>query len=310
MQTVNKKNNILIIDDSEVNIQILSRILCQEYEVITANNGQEGLKLAKLHAPDVIILDIVMPKMDGYETITALKNSDQTKRIPVVFVTGLTNADDEGKALALGCADYITKPFCEEVVRLRIDNQISILNQMSTIEYLCSIDQLTGIPNRRSLDERLYTEWKRAARDQTQFSVLLVDIDDFKICNDIYGHLQGDVVLQTVAEIIATTVRRPADFAARWGGEEFIVLLPKTTSDGAMAVAEKIRTDIEKKTIEFKDGQSTNVTVSVGVTSHIPTNKCSVLSFLHCADSALYQAKEDGRNLVRYLPHPDSEALL
>jgi len=194
--------------------------------------------------------------------------------------------------------DYISKPFNEEIVKLRVNNQIRILDYIDTIEQLSQTDQLTGLNNRRSFDERLYSEWKRTARDGLNISLLLIDIDHFKKINDTYGHLHGDVVLQKVANTIAGSLRRSSDFSARWGGEEFIVMLPNTNTDGAVIVAEFIRKNIEGLTVVFPDEQSTTVTVSIGVCASEPTVDCSVDDLLQGADSALYAAKEGGRNRV------------
>jgi len=293
-----EKRSILIIDDSESNIMALTKILSSEYNINIAKNGLEGIEIAKKESPDIIILDIIMPKMDGFETITALKKSVQTRKIPVIFITGLSKPKDEEKGLALGAAEYISKPFSPEIVKLRVRNQISILTYIQKIESLSSTDQMTGLPSRRSFDERLYSEWKRAMRDKTEVSLLLVDVDNFKKVNDTFGHLQGDIVLQSVAKVIARVPSRPADYTARWGGEEFIVLLPSTDSKGATYIAEQLRRKIDEMTISFSDGQDAKVTVSIGVNSHKPKKGCSVDDFLNRADKALYKAKDEGRNKV------------
>jgi diguanylate cyclase (GGDEF)-like protein len=236
--------------------------------------------------------------MDGFDTIVALKKAISTRYIPVIFITSLSKPEDETKGLLLGGSDYITKPFNPEVVRQRVKNQIRILEYIKQIEQLSRIDQLTGLPNRRSFHERLLSEWKLAIRENTSISLLVLDLDHFKNCNDTFGHLMGDTVLQKVAKIIDAITKRPTDFSARWGGEEFIVLLPKTDSNSAQAVAELIRSSIEQKTITFHDGSSTKVTISIGVNTHIPTKNCSLNDFLHYADDALYTAKRNGRNNV------------
>lgn len=293
-----KKHNILIIDDSEFNIAVLLRILGSSYSVSIAKSGIEGIEIAKKLNPDVIILDIIMPGMDGFETIAVLKKNASTSKIPVIFISGLSKTEDEEKGLALGGADYITKPFSTEIVKLRVRNQILMLEYIRTIEELGRIDQLTGIPNRRSFHERLFIEWKSAIRDSALISILIMDIDNFKMINDTFGHMMGDVVLQKVSKAIKDSIKRPTDFIARWGGEEFIVLLPSTATDGAFFVAESIRKSVEDVEIIFMDGRSTKVTMSIGLNTHQPTNECVVNSFLHDADSALYEAKANGKNNV------------
>jgi len=293
-----KKHTILVIEDSELNIAKLRQILDTDYDVVVARCGYEGIETAKNIIPDVILLDIILPDIDGFETITILKKTVATRKIPVIFITGLTKTEDEGKGLRLGGVDYITKPFCVEVVKLRVQNQIRMLDYISTIEQLSRIDQLTGLHNRRSYHERLISEWKLAIREGSTISVLIMDIDHFKACNDTFGHLHGDIILQKVAKVISKSAKRPTDFVARWGGEEFIILLPKTESEGALIVAESVRKSVENATITLNDGRSTSVTISIGVNTHTPTQECAVYDFLHRADKAMYRAKEEGRNRV------------
>jgi diguanylate cyclase (GGDEF)-like protein len=272
--------------------------LGKDYTIYTATNGINAIAKAKDYNPDLILLDILMPEMDGYQTLSEIKKCEEIRRIPVVFITGLDSDEDEEKGLSLEAADYITKPFSAMIVKLRIRNQIQIVNQLRTIARLSMIDQLTDIPNRRNFDERLFLEWKHSAREQTQISLLVIDVDRFKNVNDIYGHQQGDIVLQVIAKVITKSFRRPSDFAARWGGEEFVVMLPNTPLDGAMEIAEKIRTDIENEKITFKDGIEINVTVSIGVNTLIPSKETSIDSFISAADKALYAAKDAGRNRI------------
>jgi len=294
-----KKHSVLLIDDSDTNTEALSRILSPELNVYKAKNGRTGIELAKELSPDVIILDIIMPEIDGFETITALKRSVQTRKIPVVFITGLSNVRDEERGLELGGADYITKPFSSGVVKLRINNQIRIQNYITTIKKLSKEDQLTGLANRRSFDERLVSEWKRAVREKSFLGIMIIDIDRFKSVNDTYGHLQGDYALQVVSRVIDRCIKRSSDFVARWGGEEFIALLPKTDPIGAAAIAEKVRKAVEAEPIDFFDGRSTRLTLSIGINSTIPSLESSVDAFLQGADESLFRAKADGRNTVR-----------
>jgi len=295
---VEKKNTLLIVDDENMNLKVLTNILGSSYTIYTATNGISAIEKAKEYTPDLILLDILMPEMDGYETLSEIKKCEKIKKIPVIFITGLSSDDDEEKGLSLDAADYITKPLSAKIVKLRVRNQIQIINQMRTIEHLSMIDQLTNIPNRRSFDDRLNMEWKQAIREQTPISLLIIDMDEFKNINDTHGHQQGDIVLQKVASIFPLSFRRPGDFAARWGGEEFIVLLPNTSIDGALDVAEKIRADIENTKITLDDGKIIGVTVSIGVNSIVPVQDSSINAFISSADKALYAAKETGRNKV------------
>ena len=293
-----EKNSLLIVDDEKYNIVALNQILSPEYTVYAAKSGQDAIEIANEHLPDVILLDILMPEMDGYEVIAALKSSPKTRDIPVIFITGLSDAPDEEKGLHLGAADYISKPFSTAIVKLRIKNQIQTLNYIHTIELLSLMDQLTNIPNRRSFDERLHLEWGRAIRDETPISILILDFDNFKEYNDIHGHKQGDKALQGVAKILMQELKRAVDFVARWGGEEFVVLLPNTDRDKALIIAERMRASIEATQIPLPDGQTSKITISIGVNAKIPAPIDSADDFLYHADKALYAAKNGGRNRV------------
>ncbi|MDR0290030.1 MAG: diguanylate cyclase [Treponema sp.] len=293
-----KKNTLLIVDDEVMNLKFLTYILGTDYTIYTATNGANAIEKAHELMPDLILLDILMPGMDGYETIASLKEHEKTKDIPVIFITGLSSAEDEEKGLALDAADYISKPFGAMIVKLRVRNQIKIVNQIRTINHLSMIDQLTNIPNRRSFDERLRTEWNRAIRDHVSIGLLMMDVDKFKNYNDTYGHQQGDVVLQTVARVFEHSAKRPGDLAARWGGEEFVVLLPNTFLDGAMNLAEHIRSEVEASVVPCANGLTTKVTISIGVNAQEPVLGSSVDAFISNADKALYEAKAQGRNRV------------
>jgi diguanylate cyclase (GGDEF)-like protein len=293
-----RRNSILIVDDENSNILSLTYILGSEYVIFAAKSGKKALEAAEKHRPDVILLDIIMPEMDGYATITSLKSLSITQSIPVIFISGLNNIVDEEKGLALGAADYISKPFVPGIVKLRVKNQIRMINQLRTIEILSLVDQLTSIPNRRSFDNRFNLEWIRAIRERTYISLLMVDVDMFKLYNDTYGHQQGDVVLQVVAKTITDSLNRPGDFAARWGGEEFVVLLPNTDGAGALHIAEIIRKNVSEEIIRCADGTGTKITVSVGTNTQMPERNELGEVFIAGADRALYTAKQTGRNRV------------
>ena len=292
------KNSILIVDDEKSNLLYLYHILGEEYMIYTARDATEAIARANEYIPDLILLDIIMPGMNGYEVLATLKKPGITEDIPVIFITGLSSSKDEMKGLDLGAEDYITKPFSDAIVKLRVRNQIKMVNQMRAIERLSMVDQLTDIPNRRSFNQRIDLEWRRATRDRSPISIMMIDVDKFKIFNDTYGHQQGDIVLQTVANILQQTLKRPGDLAARWGGEEFAVLLPETDLNGALTIAEIIRANIEATVIPCRDNTSTSVTISIGVHTQIPSQSDSIDNFIFKADQALYTAKETGRNKV------------
>jgi diguanylate cyclase (GGDEF)-like protein len=293
-----RKNILLIVDDEEMNLKMLTHILGPYYTIYTADSGANALTQAREYMPDLVLLDILMPEMDGYETLAELRKNEKTQSIPVVFITGLDSIEDEEKGLSHNAVDYISKPFSAAIVKLRIRNQIQIINQFRTINHLSMFDQMTNIPNRRSFDGRLRVEWNRAVREHMPISLLMIDVDKFKNYNDTYGHQQGDIVLQTVAKIFSQAAKRSGDIAARWGGEEFVVLLPNTMMPGALDIAERIRADVEAVIIPCTDGSTTKVTVSIGVNTQTPVHGNSIDVFISNADKALYEAKARGRNRV------------
>ncbi|MDR0305083.1 MAG: diguanylate cyclase [Chitinispirillales bacterium] len=296
---ITPKNSILIVDDEKTNLMALNHLLHEKYTVYTAKDGRTAIERVKEYLPDLVLLDVIMPEMNGYEILAEIRKLDgKIKEVPVIFITGLSDSENEEKGLLSGAADYIGKPFSSAIVKLRVHNQLQIVNQMRIIERLSQIDQLTGIPNRRSLDNQMFVEWGRAVRENIPIGFLMIDVDKFKTFNDTYGHQHGDVVLQTVAKILTHTLKRSGDFAARYGGEEFSVLLPNTDIDGVTDIAEQIRKAIEKESIPCKDGSITNVTISIGVHSLEPSQNDTIQSLIAKADEALYAAKNTGRNKV------------
>jgi len=293
-----KEYTILITDDEKMNVDILGSILSPVYNLLISKNGPRALELAREHVPDLILLDVIMPEMSGFEVITKLKESDVTSKIPVIFITGLTSFEDEEKGFFLGAVDYITKPFNKAIIKARVNTHIKIADQMRTIERLGLIDPLTRISNRRGFEDRLNMEWRRALRERTPISILMVDVDKFKNYNDTYGHQQGDAALKAFAAISTEMIKRSVDFAARWGGEEFVILLPGIDIDGAAEVAERVRSNVEASVIPTEEGTETKITVSIGVHSVIPGIDTHTADFISKVDQALYTAKESGRNRV------------
>ena len=296
MADTKKEFTILIVDDEKTNLDILGSILSPAYNLIISRSGTRALELAKESQPDLILLDVLMPDMTGFEVIEKIKESEITARIPVIFITGLSSDEDEERGFFLGAVDYITKPFNKAIVKARVNTHIRIVDQMRTIEKTGLVDMLTKIANRRGFEERLNVEWNRALREKTPISILVMDLDDFKNYNDTYGHQQGDVALKAFADTASKSLLRGVDFAARWGGEEFVILLPGTNVDGAEEIAERVRKNIEELVIPADDGTKTKITVSIGVNSIIPTTTSLTKDFIEKADQALYKAKETGRN--------------
>jgi len=293
-----KKFSILVVDDEKSNIDVLNHILKEKYKLFIAKGGESAIKIARENVPDLILLDIIMPDMSGFEVLTQLKKSDLTSGIPVIFITGQDSKEDEIKGLTLGAVDYITKPFHNVIVEARIRTHMRIVEQMQIIERMSIMDELTELPNRRYFNDQLTREWGRAIRETASISLLIIDVDKFKVYNDTYGHPQGDALLQAVSNVFKQALKRPADFVARWGGEEFIMLMPGTDLDGAVEVAERIRVGVEETIIPSTDGTSTGTTVSIGVNTERPMINLPVAGFVSRADKALYAAKESGRNKV------------
>ena len=283
------KQNILIIEDTPMQIRVLDQILSPIYDLKIATNGKKGIELAGKHQIDLILLDILMEDMSGYDVLDILKSDDKTKNIPVIFITSMDSTKDEVKGLSSGAVDYITKPFVPEIVLLRIGLHMQLIGQMRTIEKLSLYDSLTGIRNRRSFNLTMNDVW-----GSPSLSMIMIDIDKFKSFNDKHGHLSGDVCLRTVANVIKSFVK--TDFVFRWGGEEFAILLTDTTLPEAKNIAEQLRIAVESTLISLENGTSTSVTISLGV--GIPKESDRPEDFCETVDKALYRAKENGRNRV------------
>lgn len=289
---------ILIVDDTPTNIQVLAENLIKDYRIKVAASGEDALRIiAHQGLPDLILLDVMMPDIDGYEVCRRLKNDPQTSAIPVIFVTALNEVANEEFGLNLGAMDYITKPFYLPVVKARVRNHIRLKQMTDMLESMAWIDGLTSIPNRRRFDQMLEVEWKRAQRNHLPLGIIMVDIDHFKEYNDRHGHGEGDVCLKQVATMFAATVNRPGDLVARYGGEEFVILMPETDTDGTRQLADQLRHRIESMQIPHSGSSASRwVTVSLGYASLIPQPNQTSSALLDEADNMLYQAKNLGRN--------------
>lgn len=296
------RQKVLVVDDVPSNIRMLGEALRADYEVMAAASGEKALELVAESRPDLILLDIVMPGIDGYEVLRRLKEDPATQDIPVIFVTGLGDADDEQRGLEMGAVDYISKPFFIPIVMARVRTQLQLKRKSDILESMVMLDALTEIPNRRHFDETLDVEWKRARRAGSPLAVAMMDIDHFKAYNDNYGHAQGDDCLRRVAKALEGASRRPADFVARYGGEEFVAVLPETPHEAAMEVAERLRAAVEAAGLPHAHSRmADHVTVSVGLASIAPdrfNNFSSAHDLLKKADEQLYVSKQGGRNRV------------
>ena len=311
MKEITDQQTLLIVDDEPANIQALARLMHEDYRVLVAGNGAKALEVAAGDVqPDLILLDIQMPDLDGFSVCRELKNNPRTSSIPVIFVTARDSTDDEMEGFRLGAVDYVSKPYQPELVRARVRTHMRLKQKTDLLEQLAMVDGLTDIPNRRYFDEELQRQFRRCDRDKTELSVIMMDIDNFKGYNDNYGHGAGDQCLQKVAQAIRNAAGRPTDLVARYGGEEFVVLLPNTDQAGAMEVAENLRRSVAELglTHEFSDAASV-VTLSLGVATFRPAagstraaapaaaptpEDCRQL--VKHADLALYEAKRGGKN--------------
>jgi len=291
---IDKDFTILTVSNNYTGLDILNSILSPYYTIEMISSTSDALIALNASNISLIILDCAMQDKEGYEFLTEIKSCEGTMRIPVILIGDSNKPEFEELAFALGAVDYISKPFRASIVKVRVNNQRLIVKQIKAIEELSLMDHLTGLPNRRGFDNRINLEWLRAIRDKTCFSLAIADIDHFKAYNDEYGHTQGDVLLRTLAQKITSMLKRPADFAARWGGEEFVIMLPNTNRKGAAEHAEEIRKSIQ----EMEVPNLPSATISIGVASVIPSVKSSVYEIFNMADKALYEAKNTGRNKV------------
>ncbi len=289
--------SILIVDDMPSNIKILGEGLRPYYEIVVATSGEQALELASEIVPDLILLDIMMPGMDGYTVCRQLKADARTKNTPVIFITAKTQAEDEVFGFELGAADYITKPFRLPVVQVRVKTQLDLKRKYDLLESMAALDGLTEIPNRRRFDDALAHEWRRTLRTGQPLTVIMMDIDFFKNFNDHYGHMAGDECLRLVALALRQAVNRPGDLVARFGGEEFVALLPDTGAKAALHLAEAMRLEVSGLRIPHAHSPAADhVTLSLGAATRIPDKSLSPASLVDEADKLLYQAKQGGRN--------------
>jgi diguanylate cyclase (GGDEF)-like protein len=293
-----ERPKVLIIDDDQRYLQSLEALLQPYYEIITDSDSLNALSIAMTEHPYLILLDLIMENIDGYQVIRELKQNLETADIPVIIITGSHETEDETLCLRLGAVDYITKPFTPEIVKARVQTHVELKRQKELLKILSYQDGLTGIANRRFFDDMLIHEHRRCKRAEAHLSALMIDIDFFKKYNDIYGHLTGDDCLKLVAKSMHTQLSRSGDLLARYGGEEFVCILPNTDLDGATNIAEKLRATVIEQQIPHEAGIDGVVTISIGVVSGQPIEGVDSRRFLLQADHCLYQAKVSGRNRI------------
>lgn len=296
------QGRILIVDDEPSNIELVADIFDGLYEVLFALDGEKALEVAASSAPDVILLDIMLPGMNGFEVCKRLKTDPLTTDIPVIFVTGMGDTEAETKGLELGAMDYITKPINPPVVKVRVRNQIELKQARDQLAQLATTDGLTGLANRRRFDEVLAMEHARHARAGTELALIMLDIDHFKLFNDTYGHVRGDDCLRAVARVLKDTLHRVTDLATRYGGEEFICILPDSASpEGVLKVAERIRQAVSGLSIPHGNSPTADhLTISLGVITACCTKNTSPSQLVAQVDEQLYKAKTEGRNRITF----------
>jgi diguanylate cyclase (GGDEF)-like protein len=299
LDSTHGRPKLLVVDDQPINIQVMYRCFAGDYQVFMATNGEQALSLCKSNPPDLILLDVVMPGVDGFEVCKRLKADESTHHIPVIFVTAHTDPAQETHGLSLGAVDFIAKPINPDVVRARVKTHLTLKFQSDLLRKLVFLDGLTGVFNRRYFDQQISTEWARAARNNTPLSLILLDVDFFKLFNDRYGHQAGDDTLRVIGVALKSCLRRPADLVARYGGEEFACILPETSYEDALAIANELEAKIRSLDIAHVSSEAAGVvTISVGLATRANNPDGDVSSLIGLADNLLYKAKHSGRARV------------
>jgi diguanylate cyclase (GGDEF)-like protein len=292
---------ILIVDDSRLQAAQLKSILEEEYDITIAQTAEDGLRLASIGNFSLILLDVIMPGMDGFTLLKRLQEEVIVQSVPVILITSLTDEESEQRGLTLGAVDYITKPFRPLIVKARVDTHIKLYKYRKQVEHQSRTDQLTGVANRWQHDRYSILKWKEAARLHVPFSICMFDIDRFKAFNDTFGHPAGDKVIISVSKIIDSHLQRTTDFLARYGGEEFVAFLMGDPSEKAFAHLQTIRKAVENSHIPHAPAVADWVTISIGGVTVIPQMNESYQSVLKVADNMLYEAKSSGRNRVIWM---------
>lgn len=289
---------ILIVDDSIVQATQLMAILADEYDVTIVQTAEEGLRHVSSESYSLILLDVVMPGMDGFTLLKKLQEEIVTQSIPVILITSLSDVEHEQYGLVLGAVDYISKPFNPHIVRARVNTHIKLYDYRREVELRSMTDQLTGIANRRRYEGYSVEKWHEAVRLKIPFSVCMFDIDHFKRYNDTFGHPAGDKVIAAVARTVASRLHRTTDFFARYGGEEFVAISMGDPGEKIFHYLNKIRQAVEDLRIAHDPSVAEWVTVSVGGVTIVPTMETPYSVYLKIADTMLYDAKKHGRNQV------------
>ncbi|WP_279147087.1 diguanylate cyclase [Photobacterium carnosum] len=292
-----KKSSVLVVDDENLSLELSNRILSPLFTVYLATNGEQAIEYALFYKPDLILLDIMMEGLDGTDICYVLKSKPETKNIPVIFVTSHYEDNMQMKCWKAGCVDFITKPINHLTLTHRVKTHIEHKIKTEILESLIKKDRLTNISNRFALDEDYPVAINYCQRNLAYFSLLMIDIDDFKLFNDTYGHTSGDNTLIKVASIIKKSLSRSTDNVYRFGGEEFVILLPNTNNTGAEMLSKKIISALNSNGIENKKTKIGYVTISIGGVTYFSKNiPNDMVEALNVADNALYKIKGNGKN--------------
>lgn len=291
-----RKPRLLLVDDQPLNIQALHQVFSADCQVLMATSGEQALALCARQPPDLILLDLMMPGMDGFEVCRRLKADSALADIPVIFLTADRDEATEERGLECGAVDFVTKPFRPSVVRCRVKTHLTLKFQTDLLRQQAFIDGLTGLYNRRCFDTRVSSELRRAQRNGSSLALLLVDVDFFKRYNDHYGHLAGDDALRAVAKALHEQLRRPGDAAFRYGGEEFAVLLAETELDGARQIAQALEVAVRMLAVPHAQSEAAPVlSVSIGGVCGPVLQPEALAAWTEQADRQLYLSKARGR---------------
>ena len=291
---------LMIIDDHEENLSLMKVLFESSYQVVTFDNAIDAIDYVQKGAVDIILLDINMPDMHGYDACVVLKSNPLTSHVPIIFVTASKSSESEAKGLSLGAVDYITKPLNLAVLRARVRNHMESVYYRRQLEILSSVDGLTGLANRRKLDSMLQLHYSSTLRFCYCMTLMVIDIDDFKAYNDKYGHIQGDDCIRRIAHCLEAQCRE-TDFVGRYGGEEFVMVLPDTDLEGGLTMANKLLRAVRKLDTP-NISPPCDVTVSIGLAildgSENIDDQHTVESLIELADEHLYKAKRSGKDKV------------
>ncbi|MDR7307161.1 diguanylate cyclase domain-containing protein [Rhodoferax saidenbachensis] len=301
LDSTHGKPKLLVVDDQPINIQLLVQAFAEDYQVFMATSGEQALAVCQSNPPDLVLLDVLMPGMDGFAVCRQLKAQESTSHIPIIFVTARPDAGQETHGLGLGAVDFISKPVNPAVVRARVHTHLTLKFQSDLLKKLVLLDGLSGVFNRRYFDQQLATEWARAARSGLSLSLVLLDVDHFGAYNERHGHQAGDDCLRLIAVTLKAVLRRPADVVARFGGEEFACLLPDTSHEDALALAQEMERRVRQLKLPRGGADGSDVvSVSVGLGTRVSPHSGQAGDLLALATQQLQQAKHSGRGQVRY----------